>query len=166
LAVSAARAQRGKRWRGLEEAGKAAWGRQYGWILGREMCAIVQQAGPKDRSGGQAVGGPVRRVCKTDRNLWLGRWQDRNEESWGRKEGRCVPRLLAAFWKLLGSDWRARRAPILGMSVDAVVHMLPPPGHPTPRHMDWRSSYTGRGTSPVLLPSSCLLATRQKRAAL
>ena len=53
----------------------------------------------------------------------------------------------------LDSAWRAPRAPILGPSVDAVVHMLPPHGRPAPGHMDWQSSRTSQGASPVLLPA-------------
>ena len=63
----------------------------------------------------------------------------------------------------LDSAWRAPRAPILGPSVDAVVHMLPPPGRPAPGHMDGQSSHTSRGASPALLPA-LVSATRQKRA--
>ena len=91
---------------GLEEAGKAAWRRKYGRILGRERCAIVQRARPKERSGGQAVGGPVRRVCESDRSPWLRKWQDRNEESWRRKEDVCQ-----GCWLLSGLSLEGPQGP-------------------------------------------------------
>ena len=95
------------------------------WALGEKGCDIVQRAGPKERSGGWVVGGPVRKMCEAGGGLWLGKWQDRNEESWGRKmyakAGGCF---LEAFGLCLeGIDcphpWPG--------SADALAYMLPLP---------------------------------------